>query len=261
MDESFGSFKTLEEVHLKTTYDIEANGRLFEAGETIALFDRIQVAGLSELKKYVAACGGFDNRAQVFWETTQQIEITFSQGIFSTTQFGLLNNTKIIKIEEEEPILLTKVEELESDEVGNIYTSEEAVDQIFVYEKESGNKLNWWKVGNYLKINEVFTDVVVFYRYNYNGGASVAKIGQRFIAGFLELEGKTRVKDDTSGLITTGIIKIPKLKLMSGLSMRLGAQANPVVGKFSAVGVPVESRHNSYVMEVEFLNNDIDSDM
>ncbi len=59
----------------------------------------------------------------------------------------------------------------------------------------------------------------------------------------------------------TGIIKIPKLKLMSGLSMRLGAQANPVVGKFSAVGVPVESRHNSYVMEVEFLNNDIDSDM
>jgi len=48
---------------------------------------------------------------------------------------------------------------------------------------------------------------------------------------------------------------------MSGLSIRLGAQANPVVGNFSAVGVPEESRHNSYVVEFDFLNNDIDSDM
>jgi hypothetical protein len=77
----------------------------------------------------------------------------------------------------------------------------------------------------------------------------------------LELEGKTRVKDDTSGLVTTGIIKIPKLKLMSGLSMRLGAQANPVVGSFRAEGVPVDSRRNSYVMEMYFLDEDIDSDM
>jgi len=81
------------------------------------------------------------------------------------------------------------------------------------------------------------------------------------LRGFLELEGKTRVKDDTSGLITTGIIKIPKLKLMSGLSIKLGAQVNPVVGTFDAVGVPVEMRHNSYVAEFCFLNNDIDSDI
>ena len=79
--------------------------------------------------------------------------------------------------------------------------------------------------------------------------------------GFVSLEGRTRVKDDTSGLITTGIIKIPKLKLMSGLSIRLGTQANPVVGNFTAEGVPVDSRNSSYVMEFEFLNNDIDSDM
>jgi len=75
------------------------------------------------------------------------------------------------------------------------------------------------------------------------------------------LEGKTRVKDDTSGLITTGIIKIPKLKLMSGLSMRLGAQANPVVGSFNAECVPVDSRKSSSVIEFYFLNEDIDSDM
>ena len=261
MDENLGSFKVLEDVHLKATQNIEVNGIQYEEGETIALFDKIQIAGLTELKDYVAARGGYDNRGLVYWETTRELKLSFSQGVFSNTQFGLLNNVQMIKYEQGDPLLVTQVEELESNEVGNIYTKHEAVDQIFVYDKNTGQKLFWWKVGDFLKIHENYTDVVVKYRYNYTGGASVAKIGQQFLRGFLELEGKTRVKDDTSGLITTGIIKIPKLKLMSGLSMRLGAQANPLVGNFEAVGVPVESRHNSYVAEFCFLNNDIDSDM
>ena len=261
MDEKLFSFKSLEDVYLKATYDMEANGISFKEGETIARFDKIQVSGLKEFKDYVAARGGFDNRAHVYWETTRAVQLTFSQGVFSNLQFGLLNNAKVIKAEVGEPLLITKVEEIESDEVGNIYTKEEAQDQIFVYDKETGAKVEWWKVGDFLKINEPYKDLIVSYRYNYTQGASVVTIGQQFLNGFLELEGKTRVKDDTSGLITTGIIKIPKLKLMSGLSMRLGAQANPVVGNFTAEGVPTGSRHDSYVVEFNFLNNDIDSDM
>ena len=261
MFEDLGSFKVLEEVHLKATQNIEINGRTFQEGETIVYFDKIQVSGLTEIKDYVAARGGYDNRGHVFWERTEKLNLTFSQGVFSNTQFAILNNAKMIKIEPEEPILVTKVEELESDENGNIHTKYEAVDQIFVYDKETGEKLNWWKVSDFLKIDNGYRDVLVKYRYNYTGGASIAKVGQRCLRGFLELEGKTRVKDDTSGLITTGIIKIPKLKLMSGLSMKLGAQANPVVGTFYGEGVPVESRTSSYVVEFDFLNNDIDSDM
>ena len=261
MDESLGSFKTLEKVHLKATYNTKINGKEFVEGETIALFDKIQISGLDEARSYIAARGGFDNRGLVYWENTREVVFTFSQGVFSNTQFSLLTNSKVIKIEEEEPLLITKMEELESDESGSIYTSEEAVADWFVYEKSTGNKLNSWKVGSYLKIDKHYTDVVVIYKYNYTGGASVAKIGQRALTGFVELEGKTRVKDDTSGLITTGIIKIPKLKLMSGLSIKMGTQANPVVGNFRAVGVPVELRSNSYVLEFDFLDKDIDSDM
>lgn len=261
MIQDLGSFKELEQVHLKATQNIEVNGRIFQEGETIALFNKIQIAGLNELKDFVAARGGYDNRGHVFWETTKEVKLTFSQGVFSNIQFGILNNAKMIQLDNDEPLLITKVEELESDEVGNIHTSYEAIDQIFVYNKATGEKLNWWKVSDFLKINETFMNVIVKYRYNYTGGASIAKVGQRCLRGFLELEGKTRVKDDTSGLITTGIIKIPKLKLMSGLSMKLGTQANPVVGTFEGIGVPVESRHNSYVVEFDFLNNDIDSDM
>lgn len=256
-----GSFKVLENVHLKATYDIEANGIRFSAGESIVVFDKIQLSNFDEIKEYVAARGGYDNRGHVYWETTKAMRFSFTQGVFSKTQFGLLNNAKVISVSDEEPLLITFDDELESDEIGILRPTKTPVDQIFVYDKESGNKIEVEPSGIHFKIKEPYKDVIMRYRYNYEDGATVAKIGQQFLQGFLELEGRTRVKDDTSGLITTGIIKIPKLKLMSGLSMRLGAQANPVVGNFNAEGVPTDSRRNSYVMEMYFLNNDIDSDM
>ena len=256
-----GSFKVLENVHLKATYDIEVNGVKFNTGESIAVFDKIQLSNFNEIKEYVAARGGYDNRGHVFWETTKSMRFSFTQGVFSKTQFGLLNNAKVISVSNEEPLLITFDDELESDEIGILRPTKTPVDQIFVYDKESGNKIEVEPSGIHFKIKEPYKNVIMRYRYNYEDGATVAKIGQQFLQGFLELEGRTRVKDDTSGLITTGIIKIPKLKLMSGLSMRLGTQANPVVGNFNAEGVPTGSRRNSYVMEMYFLNNDIDSDM
>ena len=261
MIEDVGSFKLLEEVHLKATQNIEINGRKFVPGETIALFDKISMSGFSEVRNYVTAHGGYGDRNHVFWNTTKELRLSFSQGVFSTTQFSLLTNANVLVISEEEPLLVTEVEYLESDEEGQIHTKNEPVDEIFVYDKNSGEKIEWTKEGSLLKIEKPYTDVFLKYRYNYTGGARVAKIGQRAFNGFLELEGKTRVKDDTSGQITTGIIKIPQLKLMSGLSIKLGTQVNPVVGNFDAVGVPVGSRTEAYVAEFQFLNSDIDSDM
>ena len=112
LDTELGSFKTLENVYLKTTQNIEANGIEFQEGEIIAFFDKIQVGGLNELKEYVAARGGYDNRGHVFWERTQQLTLNFSQGVFSKMQFGLLNNAKVLHVAQNEPLLLTMTEEL-----------------------------------------------------------------------------------------------------------------------------------------------------
>ena len=87
------------------------------------------------------------------------------------------------------------------------------------------------------------------------------KIGQRLVNGFVELEGRTRVKDDVSGQVVTGIIKVPRMKLLSEMSIRLGEQANPVVGRFDALCVPVGSRGNTKVMDFILLGDDIDSDL
>jgi hypothetical protein len=102
---------------------------------------------------------------------------------------------------------------------------------------------------------------LIDYYYEYSNNYEILSVGNPLTNGFLSLEGKTRVKDDTTGQITTGIIKIPKLKLLSNLSMRLGQDAVPVVGRLDAVAIPTGERGHKKVMEIIFLNDDIDSDI
>jgi hypothetical protein len=87
------------------------------------------------------------------------------------------------------------------------------------------------------------------------------KVGQNLIGGFLLLEGKTRVKDDITGKTRTAILRIPRLKLVSDLSMRLGREAGPLLANFAAVGYPGIVGKDKTVMEMLFLNDDIDAEM
>lgn len=253
------SFKELEPCYLKATYPIEIGDRKIEKGEVLATFDKIQIGTLKEVKEFVTARGGFDNRAHVYWETTKELPLSFSQGVFSKTQLALLMNSKLLEVQKNEPIPILVSEELESNENGEFYLKEVPV-RLFLYEKKSGEKIPFELDEKRVKIENPYIDVVAQYIYNYMEGASQIQLGKRLLTGFVELEARTRVKDDTTGQVVTGLFKIPKLKLVSDLSIRLGAQATPIVANFSAVGVPVGSKGNSYVGEFYILNNDIDSD-
>ena len=129
--------------------------------------------------------------------------------------------------------------------------------------KKTGEKIPDYKVidGKNVLIDKPYTSVILNYKYVYSGGSQILTVGRRMIEGFLRLEGKTRVKDDISGKVRTGIFEVPKLKLMSDLSMRLGKNANPVVGNFSFRALPDDKGPNAKVMNLYFLNDDIDSDM
>ena len=72
---------------------------------------------------------------------------------------------------------------------------------------------------------------------------------------------KTRLKDDKTGHEVTGLIVIPKLKLVSSLSMILGKNASPIVPTLKAVGYPDGVKGLERVMEIYFLNDDVDSDI
>jgi hypothetical protein len=131
-----------------------------------------------------------------------------------------------------------------------------------VYDAKTGIKLTDFTYSdNQLVLPTPYQDVVVDYWFEYSDKSTSLIVGRPLTNGYLSLSGKTRVKDEITGQIKTGIINIPKLKLMSDLSMRLGDNATPIVGTMDAVAVPVGNRGNKKVMEILFLEDDIDSDM
>ena len=256
------SFKELYEVSLKATYPIEVGGETIEVGETVAFFDSIQLANFQEIKSATSAKGGFDNRARVFWEATKEVKINFTQGVFSKTQLALMTNAKIIDNLGTEIVTIEQRESLESDENGKITLKHIPQGLIFVYDAATGKKITNWDIAqNTITIDEKYKAVVVDYQFEYNNGCSVLQIGQTLTCGYFSLIGKTRVKDGVTGQVTTGIIKIPKLRLMSDLSMRVGSDAIPQVGRLDAVAIPEGGRGQQRVIEIIFLNDDIDADM
>ena len=261
MENNFG-LKELYEVSLKATYPIEVKGRRIEVGETIAQFDRIQLANFVENKKFISANGGFDNRPRVWWEETKEIAVYFTQGVFSREHLALMTNAKLITNEGEAIIPINCREVVEANERGVAVTKHPLSEPIFVYNNKTGEKITDWRInGNQLVLPQAYLEVLVDYYYHYDNGYEVISFGNSLTNGYFSLEGKTRVKDDITGQVKTGIIKIPKLKLLSNLSMRLGSDAIPQVGRLDAVAVPTGTRGQKKVMELIFLNDDIDSDM
>lgn len=261
MDNEFG-LKELYEVALKATYPIEVGNRIIETGEIIAVFDKIQVAGFDENKEFKKAQGGFDNRSLVWWEETKEIRLSVTQGVFSKEHFILMTNAKLIDAKPETPLLISKREYVETDDAGIANLSNVPYESVFVYDKNTGEKFTDFELlDSRISIGQSYRDIIVDYIYQYNNNYQTLSFGRELTAGFLSLEGKTRVKDDTTGHVKTGIIKIPKLKLLSNLSMRLGQDAIPLVGRLDAVAVPTGVKGQKQVMELIFLDDDIDSDM
>lgn len=259
--DNFG-FRELYDVSLKTTYSIELEGRRFEPGETIAVFDRIQLGTLDENRSRTAATGGYDNRSLIWWEEVKEVKLRLTQGVFSKKMLALMINASLIQTTKENSIRVNRRECIETNEQGQAALKFECATNPFVYDAKTGEKIAHfiWN-DNIITLEEPYRELLVDYWFNYSSQASILTVGPSLTNGYLSLTGKTRVKDEITGQVKTGIINIPKLKLMSDLSIRLGSDAVPQVGRLDAIAVPDGQRGNKKVMELIFLNDDIDSDM
>lgn len=262
MSNEFG-LKELNELTLKATSYIEMAGRTFEPGEVIARFDKIQIANFREIVDRVAAKGGYDNRSHIIWEDPKEIQLSFTQGIFSSQQFALLSNSKLIN-KNSESLWISQHFVGESDEKGQVSVGKSNISNVFVYDAKTFEKLKPSSINfkdGIITIDSKFKDVTVDFDFNYDAGATSCVLGQKLIAGYLQLEGKSRVKDDITGKTRTAILRIPRLKLVSDLTMRLGREASPMVANFNAIGLPTGERGSKKIMELLFLNDDIDAEM
>lgn len=263
MENEFG-LKELTDLTLKVTYPIEMAGRIFEPGEVIARFDKIQLANFKEVTSRASANGGFDNRSHVIWEDPKEIQLSFTQGIFSARQFALLSNARLIDRQGEEGIIISGHYSGESDEEGKILVGKEGISDVFVYDAKTYEKIAPKSVdfkNGEIVIDFEYKDVEVDFNYRYYEKVTSCILGRKLIQGYLQLEGKSRVKDDITGKTRTAILRIPRLKLVSDLTMRLGREATPVLANFNAIGLPTGERGNKQIMELLFLSDDIDADM
>lgn len=260
MSNEFG-LKEFYDVELKTTYPIEVNGRKFEPYETLVFFDKIQLANFKEIQEHVAARGGYNNEGRVFWDTTKELKLSFKQGVFSKEQFSFMNNAYLLEKPENEKVIISFWEKIESDERGDFQLKRIPHTKLFVYDAKTGKRINYTKRTDLIyRIPTPYKELRINYDYCYNNGVGKLMVGKKATTGFLTLEGRTRIQEDKTGLMKTGIIKIPKLKLVSDLSIRLGQEANPVTDFLDAVAYPTGERGNARVLELYFLDDDIDSD-
>lgn len=259
MESTFG-MKTIEKACIKATNKIEINGKIFQPGEVIAYFDQVDFLVMQEDLVLKQASGGYNNRALIFWETKRDVLIQFSKGVFSKNQFAIVANSKIIYKQNNTQELIHYREELESDENGSFTLKYPAAGKMFVYDRQTGEKLNFTGENENYSILNPYKDIIVDYEFSYWNGVTNVTIGNNLIDGFVSFEGKTKIKDDETGVTHTGIIRIPKMKLVSQLAIQLGDNNDPFIANFRGLACPTGVKGDNKIIEFLFLEDDLYSD-
>lgn len=270
--EEFG-VKELYDIAIKATKPIEFCGRTYEQGETLLFLERAQLAVLNQNRTRVYARGGKENRRLILWETNQPIQLQIQQGVVSHESLSLLTNNFL---EEEVSIsvpfrkhLTPQIDTGESEFIElELPYKPNTLTQLFLYDRDNNKipKTDYMisedystllvnKEEKYLDVNDFIVDSY------YTDVGKVLNIGENALRGYLKLEAKTRVKDDTDGYEKTGVFMIPKMRIMSDLSIRLGDSITPMVYGFTVEGEPVGPYNETKVCEMYFLNEDMDAEV
>ena len=258
--DTFGT-KELYDCSIKTTYNLEIGGRVFAPGETVLHFDDLQISVLGEFKTLRSARGGQGNSELISWEHTDIATFACEKGVASKISMAIMLNSKLVE-GLDNSVIVPNSQILESDINGKITLKYiPLLTEFFIYDP-LGNAPTGYVI-NEKEITGLvaFTTYTVRYLFTYTGDTNILNIGQRLLnAATLKLTAKMRLKDDTDGHTTTGILEIPNVKLVSDLSMRLGSDVVPVVSTFRLQGNPVGERNSKYVCRIIYLDSDIDSE-
>lgn len=239
--------------------------RQVEAGETLIYLDKVSIGNFDEISQHISANGGFENAPLITWETVEGMRIILQQGIFSRSQFAILHDLKLIGENRRNPLYINQRESLEVED-GKILLTRTPYSDLYCYKKETGAKIDIEPNSQNLREVKVknapdYSEVIADYYFEYEGMATTAVVGRAALNGFLSLQARTKVKDDITGQVKTGILTIPKVKLMSDLSMVLGKTVDPLMGKMVLMAYPAGTKVNKTVMELAFLSEDLDSDL
>ena len=244
------SLRELYSVKIKPTQPIDINGYIFQPDQILMDFDKIKIANFQEVLKEYKANGGWDGRTLVNWKFTDRVNLVFTQGIFSQIQFNLLNDAGLISLGKDS-LEISEREILEADENGQMKLKWRPNGAIYVYDEETGkdvsSSLNYSTKSEAIYGAAPYKTYIVDYSFLYD---NVLPDYVYLVAG-----------GGGTGDVKTGIIKIPRLHITSGLNLTLGTEANPQVGTFQGEAYPIGKKGEEITMSITFLKDDIDSDI
>lgn len=264
MENNFG-IKELYHASLNVLNTTKIGNRIFLPGESLIIFNNVQLMELNEKTKLVYARGGRSNPALVCWESKDPVVLGLSQGTVTQTAFSILTGAKLIT--SDDPIIITKYEHnLELDDSGNVelaYTPN--LDKpYFCYEEVNNcvqDKIDCTIVGKILQCGQASAgkNVMVKYSFDYYERTTIYKVDRRDLSAAFSFEGRYYSKSASTGLCVTNILTIPKVSVISNLRMTLGEKANPLMSTFYMTCLSSPSPEGNKVLDIVQLDTDVDS--
>lgn len=294
--ETTGGMKEMYDVSIRTLKPIEIGDVKYDINESILTFSTIEIAQLNERKREVAARGGYHNNNLINWEIDKEMDFATTHGVLSPKSWALLSNSKINKKQQKsvqyyeqvkaieygdycyvdlkfipnccecrlgaqpnpfnEPMPMGRREELMLKPLPPSKTK-----WIFVYDAETGKRIRNFKIfENRIFLEESSREVEVDYTFDYCNDVWEIGVGDRLINGFLKMSGKMNFKNEQNGKVSTVVIELPRIRLSSSLSMKLGKNFDSsAVSDFYFTAYPDENgiREKQRIAEISFLSDEL----
>lgn len=281
IDQYFG-VKELYEVVLKAKTPMTFGSRRLEEGEPVLYFENVNISMLTERRTPVMARGGWSNMPRVIWEDSSEVQFSLSEGVMSSISMAILLSSSMIEKQGNNSILVQKREgPFELDSEGGFYLQQMPYTNkkvfIYEYERDVAQKKIYGELkekGGFPYIYNLHDDkartitadpnkeYIIDYYYEYKDEALIYLIQKERFNGLFTLEGKFYSKDENEGLNYTNLIYMPKVRVVSDISLRLGERADPTTSVFNIIGLPeTTDESKNLIVKITRLNQDIDADI
>lgn len=294
--ENLSGIKELYDVSIRLNKPLKIGEREYDINESILSFSKIEMAQVNQQKNEVVATGGYGNSPLVNWELDKEIVFFVTHGVLSPKSWALISNSKMkeskyksiqyyeeLRTIEDEYYCFTDLkycpnccERLGAQPNPNFESlpmgrREELMLKplppsktkwIFIYDNETGQRIRDFSIyNNRIFFKESYRNISVDYTFTYNDKIRTIEIGDRLFNGFLRMSGKMSVKDRDTGEISTAIIEIPKVKISSNLSIRLGSSYDSsTVSDFYFKGFLDENDKSRKIAQITFLDKELTGD-
>lgn len=297
--ENFGGMKELYDVTLRLNQPVQLGPRKFDVNEAVLSFKTAEIAQINEKVQEQVARGGYHNNLLIDWQIDTEMNFAITHGILSPTSWALLSNSQMKNPRIKSVNYQEETETIEDENYcyielkfppnayGDVIGAQEnpnfephemgrrpelmlkplppsKIQWIFCYNMETGMPIKDFEIyGNKIFFKKSYRKIFVDYTFDYEDKIKVIEVGNRLFEGFLRLDAKMSYKDEKSGEVSTVLLELPKIKLSSSLSMRLGKNyENSTVSDFYFTGYPCEDtrREKAYTAKITFLETELTGD-